>query len=145
MHTTGHDRHDPCHFLNTDRNGHRMTASGTPSSENIRQFKYDHHLAKPSRARFHGDQINVRIRMVHIANGQTSEMVYRWLARNRDPVNNWIRKGGFSKVRWDMPKNVVEKVVFLILLWHNIQLDMCLGRHKLVPTRALGCPCARMS
>ena len=114
------------HF-STLTDGHRMTASGIPNSENIRQFKYDHHLAKPSRARFHADQTNVRIRMVHVANGQTSEMVYRWLARSRDPVNSRIRKGGLSNVRWDMPRDIVENVVFLILLWQNIQLDMYLG------------------
>ena len=42
-----------------------------------------------------------------------------------------------------MPRDVVENVVFLILLRRNMQLDMCLGRHELVPTRALGRSCSR--
>ena len=60
-------------------------------------------------------------------------------------MGNRIRKGGPSKEWWDMPRNVVEKVVFLILLQRNMQLDMRLGQHELVPTKALGCPCSRMS
>lgn len=39
---------------------------------------------------------------------------------------------------------VVEKVVFLVLLRRNMQLDMCLRKHELVPTRAMGRPCAMM-
>jgi len=115
------------------------------ASENIYQFEDDHHLTMASRTRLHGDQINLRSGMMHIANGQTSEILYRWLARTRDPMSSRIMKVGLSKERWDMLRNVVEKVVFLILLRRNMKLNMYLGRYELVPTRTLGCPCSRMS
>jgi len=112
------------------------------SSENIYQFEDDHNSTMASRTRLHGDQINLRSGMAHVANGQTPEVLSRCLTRSRDLMSSRIRKGGLSKERWDMLRNVVEKVVFLILLRRNMQLDMYSGEHELVPTRALGRSCA---
>ena len=71
---TIHDRP----FLNTLKGDPPLvTVSRTPNSEIIRQFKYDHHLAKPGGARLHADQPNMRTRVVHVANGQSTEISHR--------------------------------------------------------------------
>ncbi len=43
--------------------------------ENMRQFKYDHHLAVASDTWFHGDQIDLRVGTVQVANSQSSEIL----------------------------------------------------------------------
>jgi hypothetical protein len=98
------------------------------ASEDIYHFEDDHHSAMASRTRLHGDQINLRSGMVHVANGQTSEILSHWLTRSRDPMSCWVRKGGLSKEWWDMLRNVVEKVVFLILLWRKHAVRHALGK-----------------
>ena len=99
----------------------------TSASEDIYHFEDDHYLTMASCTWLHGDEVNLRSGIVHVANGQTSEILYSWLAKSGDPMNNRVRKGGLGKVRWDMLGNVFENVAFLILLWRNMQLDMCLG------------------
>ena len=119
--------HTYCHVLSISTlkyNPLRGNGPKASASENIYQFEDNHHSTTASRTRLHGDQINLRSGMVHVANGQTSEILSRWLTRSRDPMSSRIRKGRLNKEWWDMLRNVVEKVMFLILLWRNMQLDM---------------------
>jgi hypothetical protein len=113
-------------------------APETSASEDVYHFEDDHYLTMASRTWLHGDEINLRSGMAHVANGQTSEILYCWLAKSRDPMSNRVGKGGLGKARWDMLGNVFKNVVFLILLWRNMQLDMCSGRHGLVTYWSIG-------
>ena len=76
-----------------------MTKPGM-ASEEIRHFKYDHHLILASGAWFHANHINVRIWMVQITASKSAEVLCRWLTRSGSPLGRWIRKGGLSGA-WD--------------------------------------------
>ena len=96
--------------------------------ENIRQFQYDHHLAVASDAWFHGDQMDLRVGTVQVANGQSSEILCCWLTGSRDPLGKWIEKRGLSGELWNMLRNMANKRVMpLILLRRNIESDLYVG------------------
>lgn len=102
--------------------------------ENIRQFKFDHHLAVASDAWFHGDQIDMRVGTVQVANGQSSEILRCWLSGSRDPIGKWIGKRGLSGELWGTLRNVANKRGNpLILLRRNIESDLYVGNMNRYP------------
>jgi hypothetical protein len=69
-----------------------------------------------SSVRLHADHANLRVRMVQVTTGESSEILCHWLARNRDPVSKWIGKRSLSRAWCDMLRRVAKKGMFSILL-----------------------------
>ena len=71
-------------------------------------------------ALFHTDHTNLRIRMVPITTGESSEILWSRLVGSRDIVNKRMRKGHLRGVWYHMLGNVAKGATFLIHLWRNI-------------------------
>jgi len=57
------------------------------TSKEIYHFEYDHHLISTSGAWFHENHINLCTRMLHVAVGKASEILFPWLAESGGQVN----------------------------------------------------------
>jgi hypothetical protein len=69
-----------------------------------------------SNARFHADRTNLRVRMMQVTTGESSEVLCRWLTRDRDPWGKWIGKCGLSRAWCDVTRRIAHKGMFAILL-----------------------------
>jgi hypothetical protein len=57
------------------------------TSKEIYHFKYDHHLIATSGAWCHENHINLCTRMLHVAAGKASEILFPWLAESGGQVS----------------------------------------------------------
>jgi hypothetical protein len=82
-------------------------------SEYIVRLEYDHYFKPTRSARFHADHFNLRIRVVQITNGESSEIFCSCSIRSRYPVNKKrMSKGGVNRVWRIVLRNVTEGVTF---------------------------------
>lgn len=63
--------------------------------------------------------------MVEIPIGQSSEVLGSRLVGGRDPVNQWVGKGGLRRARCNVLREVIKEIVFLVHLQRNV-MDMYL-------------------
>src|SRR6266851_8337219 len=108
-----------------NRDDRERTVLIRDTSEEIGHFKHDHHFISPSRARFHPNHFNLRIRMVHTTAGKSSEIFYGWLAKRVRVVSRCLRKGGLGRAWYNgSPRSIAQKVVSLVVLRGSVQLEI---------------------
>ena len=84
------------------------------ASEYICDFKCDNHLISASGAWFHANHINLRIGVMHITAGESSEIFCRWLAKTL--LSRWIKEGDLDRVLYNTLRTIVEEVVSFVSL-----------------------------
>ena len=65
-------------------------------SENIIRLEDDHYFKSTSGQCLHADDTNLRIGMVHVTTGKSSEIFCSSLVGGRDPANKWVRKAALN-------------------------------------------------
>ena len=89
-------------------------AGSTHRPEDIYNFKHNNHHISPGGAWFHANHINLRIGVVHIMAGESSEILCRWLAKAL--LSQWVERGDLDGVWYNNLRTIPRKAFSFVSL-----------------------------